>query len=50
MLVYHIAPVLCLKALLIILFIQDLNKSCGIEVYKVEKLTVGMEVALWTLK
>ena len=32
------------------LFIQDLSKSCGMEVYRVEKSNVWMEVALWTPK
>ena len=30
------------------LFIRDLGKSCGMEVYRVEKSNVWMEVALWT--
>ena len=32
------------------LFIQGLSKSCGMEVYSVEKLNVWMEVALRTPK
>ena len=32
------------------LCIRDLCKSCGIEVYRVEKSNVWMEVALWTTK
>ena len=32
------------------LFIRDLSKSCGMEVYRVEKSNVRMEVALWTPK
>ena len=32
------------------LFIRDLSKSCGMEVYRVEKSNVWMEVALWTPK
>ena len=48
--VYHVAPFLCLKTLLMMFFIQDLSKSCGMEVYRVEKSNVGMEVALQTPK
>ena len=32
------------------LFIRDMSKSYGMEVYRVEKSNVGMEVALWTPK
>ena len=32
------------------LFIQDLNKSCGMEMYRVEKSKVRMKVALRTPK
>ena len=32
------------------LFIGDLSKSCGVEVYRVEESNVWMEVALWTPK
>ena len=38
--VYRVAPFLCLKALFIMLFIQDVSKSCGMEVYRVEKSNV----------
>ena len=48
--VYRVAPFLCLKALFMMLFIRDLSKSCGMEVYRVEKSNVWMEVALWTPK
>ena len=41
---------LCLKALLMMLFIRDLSKSCGMEVYRVKKSNVWMEVALRTPK
>ena len=34
---YRVAPFLCSNALFMMLFIQDLSKSCGIEVYRVEK-------------
>ena len=37
--VYLVAPFLCLKALFM-LFIGDLSKSCGMEVYRVEKSNV----------
>ena len=36
--VYRAAPFMCLKALFMMLFIQDLSKSCGMEVYRVENL------------
>ena len=36
--VYRVAPFLYLKALLMMLFIRDLSKSCGMEVYRVEKI------------
>ena len=32
------------------LFIWDLSKSCGMEVYRVEKSSAWMKVALWTPK
>ena len=48
--VYRVAPFLCLKALFMMLFIRDLSKSCGMEVYRVEKSNVSMEVALWIPK
>ena len=48
--VYRVAPFLYLKALFIMLFIRDFSKSCGMEVYRVEKSNVWMEVALWTPK
>ena len=35
--VYHVAPFLCLKALFVMLFMRDLSKSCGMEVYRVKK-------------
>ena len=38
--VYRVAPFLCLKALFIMLFIQDVSKSRGMEVYRVEKSNV----------
>ena len=38
--VHHVAPFLCLKALFMMLFIQDLSKSCGMEVYQIEKSNV----------
>ena len=38
--VYRAALFLCLKALFMMLFIRDLSKSCGVEVYRVEKLNV----------
>ena len=38
--VYRVAPFLCLKALFMMLFIRDLSKSCGMEVYRVEKSNV----------
>ena len=37
---YCVAPFLYLKALFIMLFIRDLSKSCGMEVYRVEKSNV----------
>ena len=46
--VYHVAPFSCLKALFMMLFIRDWSKLCGMEVYRVEKSNVWMEVALWT--
>ena len=36
----RVAPFLCLKALFMMLFIRDSSKSCGIEVYRVEKSNV----------
>ena len=48
--VYRVAPFLYLKALFMMLFTRDLSKSCGMEVYRVEKSNVWMEVALWTPK
>ena len=48
--VYHVAPFLCLKALFMMLFIRDFSKSCGMEVYRVEKSNVWTEGALWTPK
>ena len=38
--VYHVAPFLYLKALFIMLFIPDFSKSCGMEVYRVDKSNV----------
>ena len=46
--VYCAAPFLCLKALFMMLFIQDLSKSCGMDVYSVEKSNVWMEFTLRT--
>ena len=37
---YRVAPFLYLKALFIVLLIRDLSKSCGMEVYRVEKSNV----------
>ena len=34
---YCAAPFSCSKALFMMLFIRDLSKSCGMEVYRVEK-------------
>ena len=48
--VYLAAPFLCLKALLVMLFIRDFSKSCEMEMYRVEKANVWMEVALRTPK
>ena len=48
--VYNVVPFFCLKTLLMMLFIRDLSKSCGIQVYRVEKSKVGMEVVLPTSK
>ena len=48
--VYHVAPFLCLKALFVMLFIRDLSKSCGMEVYSVQmfewKLLYGLQSEL----
>ena len=44
--VHCLGPFLCLKTLFMMLFIRDLSKSCGMEVYRVEKSNVSMEVAL----
>ena len=38
--VYRVAPFLCLQELFMMLFIRDLSKSCGIEVYRVENSNV----------
>ena len=48
--VYRVAPFLGLKASFMMLFIRDLSKSCGMEVYRVEKSNVWMDVALRTHK
>ena len=48
--VYRVGLFLCLKALFMMLFIRDLRKSSGMEVYRVEKSNVWMEVALRTPK
>ena len=42
----RLAPFLYLKVLLMMLFTQHLSKSCGMEVYRVEKSNVWMEVAV----
>ena len=47
---YRVAPFLYLKVLFMMLCIGDFSKSCGMEVYRVEKSNVRMEVALWTPK
>ena len=36
----HVAPLLCLKALFMMLFIRNLSKSCGMEVYRVENSNI----------
>ena len=38
--VYRVVQFLCLQALFMMLFIRDLSKSCGMEVYRVEKSNV----------
>ena len=38
--VYGVAPFLCFTAFFVMLFIQDLSKSCGMKVYRVQKLNV----------
>ena len=38
--VYREARLLCVKALFMMLFIRDLSKSRGMEVYRVEKSNV----------
>ena len=38
--VYRVAPFLCFTAFFVMLFIQDLSKSCGMKVYRVQKLNV----------
>ena len=35
--VYRVAPFLCSKASFMMLFIQDMSESCGMEVYRVDK-------------
>ena len=34
------SSILCLKALFMMLFIRDLSKSCGMEVYRLKKSNV----------
>ena len=48
--IYRAAPFLGLKSLLMRLFIRDLSKLCGVEVYMVEKSNVCMEFGLRTRK
>ena len=43
--VNYAAPSLYSKALLMMLFIRDLNKSCEVEVYREEKSNAQIEAA-----